>query len=100
APALDGAARRRLNRALLERTLAAIAAWQGGLARCVVVSACARSLLGARRRGAVALREPAPRRGLNRAAALGRKLARRQGARRVLVLPADLPQLSRSALRR
>ena len=46
------------------------------------------------------LREPAPRRGLNRAAALGLKLARRQGAQRVLVLPADLPRLSQSALRR
>lgn len=100
AAALDPVARRRLNRALLAHTLAVIEAWQGGLARCIVVSACARSLRVARTRGAIALREPAPRRGLNRAAALGVKLARRRGARRVLILPGDLPRLSRWALRR
>jgi 2-phospho-L-lactate guanylyltransferase len=99
AAVLDPVARRRLNRTLLRRTLDTIEHWQGGLARCIVVSPCARTLATARARGVVALREPLPRRGLNRAVSLGTKLASRRGARRVLILPGDLVLLDRAALR-
>jgi 2-phospho-L-lactate/phosphoenolpyruvate guanylyltransferase len=95
---LDPVQRARLNRALLRRTLAVIEHWQGTLARCLVVSACARSLRTASRRGACAVREPLPRRGLSSAAQLGARVARRQGARRVLILPCDLPLLSAMSL--
>jgi 2-phospho-L-lactate guanylyltransferase len=100
APALDRAGRMRINRRLLRGTLDAIESWQGTLAQCVVVSACKRTLATARARGAVVLQEPMPRRGLNRAVALGVRVAARRGARRVLVLPGDLARISASALRR
>jgi len=95
---LDPVQRARLNRTLLDRTLDAIEHWQGTLARCLVVSACARSLLSARGRGAHAIREPLPRRGLSAAAALGARVARRRGARRILILPSDLALLSAASL--
>ena len=95
---LDPVERMRLNRSLLRRTLDAIEAWQGSLAHCIVVSPCARTRAAARARGAVALREPMPRRGLNRAASLGTQLALRRGARRVLILPGDLALLDPAGL--
>jgi 2-phospho-L-lactate guanylyltransferase len=98
AAVLDPVERMRLNRRLLRRTLNAIEVWQGGLAHCIVVSPCSRTLAAARACGAVALREPLPRRGLNRAASLGTKLALRRGARRVLILPGDLALLEPAAL--
>lgn len=98
AAVLDPIERMRLNRKLLRRTLDAIAAWQGSLSRCIVVSPCARTLAAAHTRGAAVLREPLPRRGLNRAAALGVRSAKRQGARRVLILPGDLVLLDPAAL--
>ncbi len=98
AAVLDPIERMRLNRKLLRRTLDVIEAWQGSLACCVVVSPCTRTLAAARTRGAVALREPLPGRGLNRAAALGARRAQRQGARRVLILPGDLVLLDAAAL--
>jgi 2-phospho-L-lactate guanylyltransferase len=98
AAVLDPVERRRLNRSLLCRTLAAIEAWRNSLAHCIVVSPCARSLAAARSLGAIALREPLPRRGLNRAAGLGTKLALRRGAHRVLILPGDLALLEPAAL--
>jgi 2-phospho-L-lactate guanylyltransferase len=100
AGALDPVQRARLNRRLLRRTLGVVERWQGTLANCIVVSAFPRSLRAARDRGAQALREPSPRRGLNAAAASGLALARRSAARRVLVLPCDLPLLSPAALAR
>jgi 2-phospho-L-lactate guanylyltransferase len=87
---LDRGERMRFNRSALARTLAALAQWQGGLARCIVVSPCVRSLRAARAMGAIALAEPAPHGGLKRALARALKFARRNGAHRVLVLPADL----------
>ena len=100
APALDPLARARLNRSLLRRTLAAIAAWQGTLARCIVVSPCGRSRASARRLGARVLAEPRPRAGLNRAVMLAADRACRLGADRVLVLPVDLARIDAHALRR
>ncbi|MGH8666144.1 MAG: 2-phospho-L-lactate guanylyltransferase [Burkholderiales bacterium] len=99
AAVLDPIERMRLNRKLLRRTLDAIEHWQGSLAHCIVVSPCARTLAAARARGAVALRESLPRRGLNRAVLLGTKLASRRGAGRVLILPGDLVLLGPAALR-
>lgn len=91
--------RMRLNRKLLRRTLAVLAHWLGSLDHCVVVSGCRRTLLAAHRRGARMRREPAPRRGLNRAVAGAVEYAWTRGARSVLVIPADLPMLSSSSLR-
>ncbi|MCC7080556.1 MAG: 2-phospho-L-lactate guanylyltransferase [Burkholderiales bacterium] len=99
AAVLDPSERMRLNRELLRRTLGVIEAWQGSLAHCIVVSPCARARAAAHARGAIALAEPTPRRGLNCAVALGVRRARRQGARRVLILPADLVRLGPGALR-
>lgn len=98
APVLDIAARTRLNRWLLKRTLGIIARWQGSLCRCIVVSSCAQTLLIAKRAHALALTEPRPGRGLDRAVDHAVGEAIRQGARRVLVLPSDLPTLSVAAL--
>lgn len=98
AAVLDPIERMRLNRKLLRRTLDAIEHWQGSLAHCIVVSPCARTAASALARGAVVLSEPLPRRGLNRAAALGVKLAARRGALRVLILPGDLALLRVASL--
>jgi len=95
---LDRGARMRLNRALLRRTLAVVEAWQGSTARCLVVTACARSGWTARRAGAIWLREARPRRGLNRAVATAHAYALDHGAWAVLVLSGDLPQLTPDAL--
>jgi 2-phospho-L-lactate guanylyltransferase len=54
----------------------------------------------ARDAGVLTLREPRPRRGLNAAVGYATALARRRGARRVLVLPADLPLLAAGVVRR
>jgi 2-phospho-L-lactate guanylyltransferase len=97
ATVLDAGARARLNRRLLLSTLRAIARWQGDLHRCIVVSPCRRALLTARRMGATALLE-APRAGLNPAADRGASHARRRGARGVLILPSDLPDLDPASL--
>lgn len=97
---LDDDARMRLNRRLLRRTLDVLVRWQGSAAHCIVVSSCRRTLRAAARRGALALREPAPRQGLNAAIAAAARLAWQRGARSVLVIPADLPMLSSSSLNR
>ena len=94
---LDPAARSRLNRWLLERTLAIIGRRDGGLGRCVVVSPCEAALARARSAGAVALREPEAV-GLNRAARRAAKLAAKRGAQSVLVLPCDLPRITGRSL--
>ena len=98
APVLNAGARARLNHRLLLSTLRVIARWHGDLSRCIVVSPCRRALATARREGAVTVAE-APPRGLNAAAALGAASASRRGARGVLILPCDLPNLAAPALR-
>ena len=98
AESLGRSERTRLNRRLLERTLGVIATWQGTASRCVVVSGCAQTLCIAARAKAVELLEPRPRRGLNFAVAYAVRRAVRSGARTILVLPSDLPQLSAAGL--
>ena len=93
APVLDPAGRARLNRWLLERTLAVIGRRDGDLGHCVVVSPCAAALALARSAGAVALPESTGA-GLNRAVSRAASCAAEHGARRVLVLPCDLPKLT------
>ena len=94
---LDPAARARLNRWLLERTLAAIGRRDGGLGHSIVVSPCDKVLALARAAGAVVLRE-AGGGGLNRAVSRAAALAARRGARRTLVIPCDLPGITAGAL--
>jgi 2-phospho-L-lactate guanylyltransferase len=95
---LDRGARMRLNRKLLRHALHTITQWQGTAKRCIVVTACARSGIAARRAGAIWLQEPQPRRGLSRAVAYAVAIAARRGARAMLVLNGDLPLLSPAAL--
>ena len=95
---LGRAERARLNRRLLERTLAVVAAWQGRASRCIVVSGCAQALRIAARANAVRVPEPRPRRGLNAAVGYAARRAVRSGARVILVLPTDLPRLSAAGL--
>jgi 2-phospho-L-lactate guanylyltransferase len=97
-PLLDRVERMRLNRMLFHHTLQAIAEWQGTLARCIVVTPCARTGVAARRAGAIWLPERQPRRGLNRAVNLAVAHAVRHGARVLLVLHGDLPEVSPAAL--
>lgn len=97
---LDPLERMRLNRRLLGNTLAAIAATRLDPRRCIVVSGCARTLAMARAAGMRTLVEPRPRAGLNAAIRGGIAHARRRGARRFLVLPADLPLLNAADLAR
>jgi 2-phospho-L-lactate guanylyltransferase len=98
APVLDPQERMRLNRQLLRHSLAVIGHAFGGLHRCIVVSACARSLHMARSAGALAVSERRPQGGLN--AAIHQSVGRAVlgGARRVLILPSDLPLMSVRAL--
>ena len=98
AGALDPTARMRVNRALVLNTLRVLERWLGGLEHCLVVSPCARALRLAEQHGAMALRQPRPRAGLNPALRLALRHAARAGVRRVLILPCDLPLLSISAL--
>jgi len=98
ADTLDAVERARLNRWLLRHTLRVYARWHGSLDRCIVVSACARTLAITAAAGAVALMEPRPARGLNRAIAAGTAYARQRGGRIVLVAACDLPELSAQAL--
>lgn len=97
---LDNTERARLNRQLLVRTVAVIAGSGIPTRQCVVVSGCARALRIAGDAGISTLREPRPRRGLNAAVRHAVDTARRQGARRILILPADLPLLSRRVVGR
>lgn len=98
AGALDPAERMRLNRGLVLHTLRVLAQWLGGLEHCLLVSPCPRALRFAEQHGAVALRQPRLRAGLNPAVRLALRHAARSGARRVLILPCDLPLLSVPAL--
>ncbi|MDH3287340.1 MAG: 2-phospho-L-lactate guanylyltransferase [Betaproteobacteria bacterium] len=98
APVLDAAARARLNRWLLTRTLDVIGQWQCTLARCIVVSPCAMTLELARLAGAETVHEHADAQELNAAVALGAAYAARRSAGRVLALPCDLPWITAESL--
>lgn len=98
AAVLADAARARLNRWLLERTLAAVGAWLGDAARCVVVSPCEVTLALARKAGATALPEDPSTVDLNAALVQAAEHVAAQGAQRVLILPCDLPYLDAAAL--
>jgi 2-phospho-L-lactate guanylyltransferase len=98
APVLNQAERAALNRALLVGTLAAVREWSGAPQRTIVVSPCASALALAREAGATIVREGAHAIGLNRAVKLGVAQAAALGATYVLILPADLVQLSVDAL--
>lgn len=97
ASVLTPAQRIALNRTLLVQTLHVLQAWRGDLAQCIVVSGCERALGIAREAGAVTVIE-AHASGLNAAVTLATAHAARSGARRVLVLPCDLPALTQQAL--
>lgn len=94
---LDETARAALNRHLLAHTLEVIAAWQGGLAQCLVVSPCAEARADAAAAGALTEQEAAGG-DLNAALRLGAQALARYGADRLLVLACDLPYLSAPAL--
>ncbi len=95
---LEPAARAKLNRWLLARTLRVVRAWLGDAQRCVVVSPCEVTLALARKAGAIALREQASTRGLNAALSQAAAHAASLGAQRLLILPCDLPLLDVEAL--
>ena len=96
--AIDALSRARLNRWLLEHTLAMVKDWSGDLRKCIVVSPCQGVLALARGAGATIAHEAPHALGLNAAAALGARCATRNGASRVLVLHCDLPGLTGEAL--
>jgi 2-phospho-L-lactate guanylyltransferase len=97
AEVLDTDQRYALNRLLLERVLSAVAGSEGGLSRCVVASAGAEALALARKRGAIALAEPGDTE-LNAALESARTYARAGGASSLVILAADLPEVSAAAL--
>lgn len=97
AAVLDAEARAVLNRHLLTHTLTVIEAWQGDLARCVVVSPCEDALDGARAAGAHALHEPAGA-GLNAALAFAAAVIAARGGAKLLIVACDLPYLSALSL--
>ena len=95
---LDAAGRVELNRELLARTIAVAGKWMGTHRCCIVVSPCCDALALARAAGATCVREGARAAGLNRAVAMGIAQAMERGAKRVMVLPGDLPFISVRAL--
>jgi 2-phospho-L-lactate guanylyltransferase len=95
---LDPRERHALNTMLLERTLAAVSACEGSLARCIVATADDAVLEFARASGAVALQD-APGAGLNASLEAARTFAVLRGAWSLLVLAADLPDVTGEALR-
>lgn len=96
--ALDVSERARLNRWLLERTLATLRGWLPDMQQCVMVSVCREALALARAAGARTLDEPGGALGHNHAAAVGLANVRACGARKVMLLPCDLPLLNADAL--
>jgi 2-phospho-L-lactate guanylyltransferase len=99
APVLNDAERANLNRWLLARTLKAIERWCGDLRSCVVVTSCDGVLEVARRAGAAGVRDARGAKDLNGALMKGLSYAMSHGARRVLVVPCDLPGLTAESLR-
>ena len=96
---LEPAERRALNTTLLLRAFDAIAGCDGDLSRCIVASADADALQMGRRCGALTLQDSGAS-GLNAALEAARDVARRGGAQSILVLAADLPDVSGDALSR
>lgn len=91
--------RRAFNEMLLTRVLDAIAQASGGLSRCIVVSADRDALELANQLGATSLPD-GPEPGLNAAVGAACDAARSRQAASVLILAADLPDVSRGALAR
>jgi len=96
---LRPAERRAFNEMLLTRVLKAIAQSAGGLSRCIVVSADRDALQLASRLGATPLLD-GPEPGLNAALEAACDEARSRQAASILILAADLPDASRTALAR
>ena len=90
--------RTRLNRHLLDHALSVVGEVSPAPGSCLVISPCARVRRIARLAGAVSVAQARPLRGLNAAIRQSVRAAMRQGARRVLVMPVDLPRASVSAL--
>lgn len=95
ADVLDDAARIELSRRLFQRTLRVLRRVRG-IARVAVISRDAEVLKIARRRGAWGIWEA--RAGLNQALEQATRVAVANGARAVLIVPADLPQLAPRAV--
>lgn len=103
---LNDAARAKLNRWLLARTLLIVGKWLGDAQRCVVVSPCEVTLALARKAGVVALPEHASEQArahastsrLNASLSQAAAYAAALGAQRLLILPCDLPRLDVEAL--
>ena len=91
--------RRAFNEMLLTRSLDAIARASDGLSRCIVASADRDALELANRRGATPLLD-GPDCGLNAALAAACDEARSRQASSILILAADLPDVSGAALAR
>ena len=98
APLLDERTREHLNRWLIERTFDVIAQWRGGLARCIVVSRCPEVYAMAAARRAPLVCEIDAKSDQNRSAAIGAEYARQCGAKKVVLLPSDLPDMTPDAL--
>ena len=98
APKLDEAARERLNRWLIERTLDVICDWRGSLSQCIVVSRCPTVYAMAAAKGAPVMCEYDARSDQNRSASVGAEYALQSGAKRVALLPSDLPDMTADAL--
>ncbi|MCE2947902.1 MAG: 2-phospho-L-lactate guanylyltransferase [Betaproteobacteria bacterium] len=97
APALDAAERMQLCTRMLCNTLDAVEATFGGLDRCIVVSGDAAARTIAAQRGARTLADPEGA-GLDGALDAARAAACIEGATRLLVLSADMPDLDHAAL--
>ena len=95
---LDAAARARLNRWLFARTLDVIRDWRGDLTQCVVVSRCAEVFEMASSKGASVVCEADVRSDQNRAASAGGEYALQYNARKLVLLPGDLPDMTADAL--
>jgi 2-phospho-L-lactate guanylyltransferase len=98
ASALPSSERARLNGRLLDHALAVALGVSDWPDRCLVISPCARVLAAARAVGARPLAQARPLRGLNAAIRQAVRALLREGARRVLVMPVDLPLASARAV--
>ncbi len=101
APVLDADGRRQLCTHMLLNTLAAVEGTFGGLGRCIVVSADPAARAAAAARGARAIGDPpgaAADRTLDAALDAAREVARAAGARQLLLISADMPDIDAHAL--
>jgi 2-phospho-L-lactate guanylyltransferase len=100
-PVLDTDGRRQLCTRMLLDTLAAVEGTFGGLGRCIVVSADPAARATAVTHGARALGDPpgaAAGRTLDAALDAAREVARAAGARQLLLISADMPDIDAHAL--